>query len=166
MDLNLKVIEEFPNYSISSCGRVFNRKRELKQKTQHQGYKQICLCKNGKSKMFSVHRLVGKEFIENPDNLPEVDHINRIKDDNRVENLRWISRSDNQQNKGDYKTNTSGHKYICYNKSKNSWKFEKTIDKKTYLKLSKDINELIKYKEEFLKNLSHPGSPEEHHSES
>lgn len=46
-------------------------------------------------KMFYVHRLVGMTFLPNPDNLPEINHINQIKDDNRVENLAWVSSKDN-----------------------------------------------------------------------
>ena len=45
------------------------------------------------------HRIIAKQWIPNPDDLPEVDHINRIKTDNRIENLRWCSKSTNKRNK-------------------------------------------------------------------
>ena len=51
---------------------------------------------NGKG--YYIHRLVAETFIPNPENLPEVDHINRIKTDNRVDNLRWVSVKDNRRN--------------------------------------------------------------------
>ena len=54
------------------------------------------------------HQILARQFIENPDNLPEIDHINRIRTDNRLENLRWVSHSENQKNKtscGEYKYN-------------------------------------------------------------
>jgi hypothetical protein len=52
---------------------------------------------NGKG--YRKHRIIAIQFIPNPDNLPQVDHINHIKSDNRIENLRWISGSDNTKNK-------------------------------------------------------------------
>ena len=147
--MNFKVIDDYPNYKISSCGKIFNRKREKKQTCDKCRYKQIQLCKNGKVKMFKVHRLVGKAFIPNPNNLPQIDHINNIRDDNRVENLQWITNIDNNQKKGNYKNNTSGHKNISWNKSSNYWQFEKRIDSKRYTKHSKDLNVLIEYKKQF-----------------
>lgn len=51
-------------------------------------------------KMCAVHRLVAEAFIPNPDSLPEIDHINRAKGDNRVKNLRWVTHELNMQNRG------------------------------------------------------------------
>ena len=56
-----------------------------------------------KQKRYYVHRLVAETFIDNPHRYPEVDHINQDKLDNRVENLRWVSKSENQQNRPDNK---------------------------------------------------------------
>ena len=59
-------------------------------------------------KDYQKHRIIALQFIPNPNNLPEIDHINRVKTDNRLENLRWVSNSENQKNKlsrGDYQYN-------------------------------------------------------------
>ena len=64
------------------------------------GYKRI----NLNNKKYRYHRVLAIQFIPNPnpDLLTEVDHINHIRSDNRIENLRWISTSDNQRNKASY----------------------------------------------------------------
>lgn len=59
----------------------------------------ICqLCKDGKPKTYTVARLVALTYIQNPQNLPEVDHINRDSTDNNVKNLRWVTSSENSKN--------------------------------------------------------------------
>ena len=55
---------------------------------------------NGRN--YQLHRILAKHFIPNPENLPEIDHIDRDKTNNSIENLRWISRSDNMRNRSTY----------------------------------------------------------------
>lgn len=62
----------------------------------HGGYVRCSL--NAKS--VYKHTIIARQFIPNPNNLPEVDHINNNKLDNRIENLRWVTRSNNLKNRG------------------------------------------------------------------
>jgi hypothetical protein len=62
------------------------------------GYECVGLMKDGKRNRHRIHRLVAEAFIPNPNNLPMVDHINRNKSDNRVENLRWCDGLTNRRN--------------------------------------------------------------------
>lgn len=97
-----KIIENYPDYMISSQGRVKSYKKDvekiLKPRIHSNGYLRVNLCVDNISKDFYIHRLVANAFIPNTDNKPQIDHINTIKDDNRVENLRWVTRSENMNN--------------------------------------------------------------------
>jgi hypothetical protein len=69
-------------------GKVFHKERILKQNTCY-GYKTVILCKNSKTKSERVHRLVAQAFIPNPNNMPQINHKNQIRNDNYYKNLEW-----------------------------------------------------------------------------
>lgn len=86
-----------PNYCVSREGKIFSLKsnRFLKPFSDTAGYQYIECYKNGKKHKFSVHRLVATAFIENPENKKEVNHKDGNKLNNTVENLEWVTPSEN-----------------------------------------------------------------------
>ena len=97
-------IKGYPNYQISNMGRIWNAKtqRYLKPSKKSNGYYQINLVAiNGKRKKEYLHRLLALTFIDNPNNYPEIDHIDRNRENNELSNLRWVSKTMNQRNKSD-----------------------------------------------------------------
>ena len=105
-------------YQISNKGRVKTlgnnktKKEKIRDgKIDNRGYKRISLCKNGKDKKYSIHRLVAEAFLPNPDNLPVVNHKDENKLNNNVENLEWCT----QEYNVNYSSSNGrpGRKVIC-----------------------------------------------------
>ncbi len=87
-----KTIKDYPAYEISNEGRVKSNIKTsliLKGGYDKDGYHILLLYKDKKRVTRKVHRLVAEAFIPNPNNYPIINHINGIKNDNRVENLEW-----------------------------------------------------------------------------
>ena len=97
-------LNEFADYEIMNEYPFHIRRRDNKRIVSEStnnthGYIRVKL--NGV--YYALHRLIAKQFIDNPDNLPEVDHINHNRTDNHLENLRFVSSSDNSFNKSSHK---------------------------------------------------------------
>ena len=94
----MKQILDFEHYLITRNGVVINSitNKELKPIVEKKGYLHVNLYKNGIRKSIKVHRLVAIAYIDNSNSYPQVNHINGIKYDNRVENLEWCNNSQNQ----------------------------------------------------------------------
>lgn len=91
-------IKPFHQYYVSRCGKVFGCKgNEIKQTTTNRGYKRITLSIDGKEERWSVHRLVALLFVSNPEQKPQVNHIDGDKENNNASNLEWCTASENNK---------------------------------------------------------------------
>lgn len=140
----------YENYLIFKDGVIINANtgKEIKPNL-YNGYYQLNLSNNNKKIKKYIHRIVAEAFIPNPENKPCIDHKNRIKTDNRIENLRWVTHLENMQNKSDYKNNTCGTSNVYYDKINKRWRYDKTINKVRHLKWFKTEQEAIDYKHIF-----------------
>lgn len=91
-----KTIEDFPNYEVSSLGRVRGKRGLLNPYSDKRGYLYVNLRYNGTRKTPTVHRLVAIHFIDNPLNKEQVNHIDGDKTNNSTVNLEWVSNQENQ----------------------------------------------------------------------
>lgn len=84
-------------YAISNIGNVKNLRTGyiLEPSIRKDGYKSVLLSKDGKKMSIRIHRLVAQYFLGNSEGKPDVNHINGIKHDNRVENLEWCTKEEN-----------------------------------------------------------------------
>lgn len=115
-----------PGIEVSTLGRVrtldrvvstekmtrFQKGRVLKQRDNGRGYLIVNIPINGKQVTKKVHRLVAQTFIPNPEELPQVNHKNCVRDDDRVINLEWCDGSYNQKYREKYgvsQTEAAGH---------------------------------------------------------
>ena len=143
-------------YMVSNLGRVKSFKKNsngniLKISDDGNGYKQISLYKNGKSKTWKIHRLVAIAFIPNPNDLPQVNHKDEDPSNNCVDNLEWCDGKYNS-NYGNHnkklseahtgKVLTEEHKQHIGKASKERWQNEeyrqKVIDARTGFKHSEE----------------------------
>lgn len=130
-------IKDYPNYLIYEDGRVFSKKKQKFVTTRicNSGYLRVRLYANRKVKSLSIHRLIAIHYIPNPNKLEMVDHINRNKLDNRIENLRWVNRSTNSLNKSSKSLNIVKDNY--------GFRVHIQRNKLTYCKTKKTMEEAI-----------------------
>jgi len=131
-----KDIEGFENYQVSNLGRVKSLDRDfingkplirkgkiLKPSFNGYGYLRVSIYKNNTVSTRKVHRLVADAFICNPNNLPQVNHINSIKVDNNVKNLERVSNRENTSHWHKKRKTTSIYTGVC----KRSYGWQSTI---------------------------------------
>lgn len=118
-------------YQVSNLGRVKSLERYKKNRGKMQlvegtirmprieknGYARVDLCKDGKRKMHCVHRLVTEAFVPNPENKPQVNHIDEDRSNNNANNLEWVTNKENC-NYGMHNKNLSKAKKDYYAKKR------------------------------------------------
>lgn len=108
-----KDVMGYPNYQVSTSGKVRNKKtgRVLRHLILTKGYHGVRLYHDGNGKTLKVHRLVAIHWIPNPDNLPEVNHKFGNKDLNGVDDLEWCTGKQNHEHKMATGLNKSHEKF-------------------------------------------------------
>ena len=111
----IKQIENFPQYYITSFGRVWseNTHRWLKPTINQRGSHQREYVSLGRGNKEYIHRLVAKAFIPNPNNYDEVDHIDTNGLNNHADNLRWVTRQQNMDNNTTQENLKQNTGYYC-----------------------------------------------------
>lgn len=99
----MKKIKNYENYNIYIDGKVWSIKANkfIKANINSAGYLKVGLYNKNGRKFFNLHRLIAENFIDNKLNKPQVNHINGIKTDNRIENLEWVTVSENTKHAWD-----------------------------------------------------------------
>lgn len=111
---NLGRVKSLERYVVRKDGSVRHlQERIIKQNLTKKGYLTVRLHKNGKSEEGKVHRLVAVAFLENPENKPQIDHIDGNKKRNIVSNLRWVTNYENSHNKTTYGNLVRRAKTLC-----------------------------------------------------
>jgi hypothetical protein len=129
-------IDGHKNYQVSWWGRVRNAKtgRILKPQACGVGYLSVKLSKRGVQQNCYIHRLVAREWVENPGNKRCVDHIDGSRTNNHWANLRYATHSENSMNQKSRTDGSSIYKGVSYHKATNKWQAQLLANgKQTYL---------------------------------
>ena len=140
-------------YEVSNLGRVrsldFKRtgkERVLKPGTDTKGYLRVILYKNGEKAIKKVSRLVAEAFIPNPENKPTVDHINKQRDDDRVENLQWFTYGENNKKAYDQgRVISDKQKSACAKMGKASQIISTWFNEKLNQEFTGNLHELVRF---------------------
>ena len=137
-------IQGHTDYLITRKGHIISRKsnRILKLDRDMMGYKTKIL--DGKT--YKIHILVAEHHLPNPDNKPHVRHKNKCIQDNNVDNLEWVDKSDTNQYTKRVKNKTHDYKNIYYDKKNKRYKYDKKINGVKYSKYFRTLKEALCYK--------------------
>jgi hypothetical protein len=126
-------IQDYPNYKVSTLGRVQNiiTGKFLKPQQNRGGYNYFCIINESGKKHRDIHRLLSLAFIPNINNKKCVDHIDGDKTNNNITNLRWATHTENNRNSMKRSHNKSGIKGVSWNKQCKKWEACIRINNKT-----------------------------------
>jgi hypothetical protein len=150
----MKDIPGYDDYAITDCGKVWSYKRNrfLTIRLDKDGYEIVNLSIKGKQKIGKIHRLVLLAFIGKDQDKTSVDHIDNIKTNNHLSNLRWVTQQENEHNR-------KHAKGYYWNKIAQKWKAQIIINNKhIHLGLYQTEDEA---RQAYLdaKKIHHPTSP-------
>lgn len=133
-------------YFVNEFGEIYSypkktRKgvRKMLAHKNKNGYLSIDLCKNGNIKKYSLHRIIALAFLDNIENKEQVNHINGNKHDNRIENLEWSTRSENQKHSIETGLRSAKGEKNSQSKLTEIQVLNIFNDKRTYNQISKDF---------------------------
>jgi len=103
----MKTINGFSEYKISKDGKIYSKKGKVSKICNNSFGYPVVNVKNdgGKWRIKAVHRLLAETYIPNPNNLPEVNHKDRDRQNYNLDNLEWVSKSDNNKNRVQFTSN-------------------------------------------------------------
>lgn len=122
-----KEIENHAGFYASSTGLIMRPNKKITPGYKNTtGYYYISINKQ----MLRVSRLIAQTFLENPDDKPFVDHISRNRQDNSVENLRWVTASENSRNMSSHAEGSSPYIGVAWHKASAKWQVQIFVDGK------------------------------------
>lgn len=130
---NFGNVKSISRYKNNNGGLVFHNEMMIKKQVTKKGYNSVSMTINKKFSTFPVHRLVATAFIPNPENKPQVNHIDGNKLNNDVSNLEWCTNRENITHKNiRNKKKTSKYVGVHFSKKYNKWVSQINIEGKTY----------------------------------